>query len=165
MRKFFNYLIPILFIVYYGFYFYVKNTGADKGESAPDFEAVLIDGTPFKLSDLRGRYVLLDFWASWCLPCRRANPNLAKLQQKYGDKLSIVTIALEKRGEAWKRAAEMDGFTWKYQIVEHQKLVMLSDIARKYGVSEIPAKFLISPEGKLLEKMSFDEIDQFLSTK
>lgn len=156
-----SYIIPILIVVYFSFYFFVQNTGAEQGDIAPDFEAELIDGSSFKLSDLRGKYVVLEFWASWCGPCIRTNKNLVTLYSKYPDKFEVVTIALEKGGDRWKSASKRVGFNWKYQIVEKHKLVMLSEIARKYGVSEIPAKFLISPEGKLLKELSFEDMDTF----
>lgn len=162
MKKYLFYIIPLIFILYYGFYFFVENTGAEYGEMAPDFETELVDGSPFKLSNLRGGYVLLDFWGSWCGPCRAANPKLVSLQKEYPLKITIVTVALEKSGQNWKKAAELDGFTWKHQIVEFHNLVMLSDIARAYGAAEIPQKFLISPEGMLLPKMTFEEISEVL---
>lgn len=163
MNKFFKYALPILFVAFFGFKFIFQFFGANEGDLAPDFETELIDGTPFKLSDLRGGYVLLYFWGSWCGPCRSANPNLAVLNAEHRDKLTIVTVALEKGGDNWKRAAEKDGFNWTHQIVHENKFVMLSSVAQKYGVTDIPAKFLISPQGKLMPKMTFEEIDKMLS--
>ncbi|GAA4279108.1 TlpA family protein disulfide reductase [Aquimarina mytili] len=163
MKKLFQYIIFVIIIGGSVFYLFTKYSGVDEGEQAPDFEATLVDGTPFKLSDLEGGYVLLDFWGSWCPPCRKENPKLVKLHQKYSDRLTIVTIALEKDSLSWKKAVKKDGFLWKNQIVNQNRYVMLSSIARKYGVSEIPAKFLISPEGKLLGKLSFKEIDNLFS--
>lgn len=165
MNKFFKFVLPAIVLAYFGFQFYVKFSGAEEGDLAPDFEAELIDGTPFKLSELQGKYVLLDFWASWCGPCRMVTPNLAILHEKYSDKLTIVTVALEKSGDAWIHAAQQDGFTWKHQIVEINQFVLLNTIAQEYGVSEIPAKFLISSKGKLLPQMTFKEIDKFLLNK
>ena len=153
-----------MLILYYGMNFIIGGTGANRGEQAPDFETELIDGSSFKLSDLRGKYVLLDFWGSWCAPCRASNPNLVKLHNKYGNnKLTVVTVALEKSMAKANVGAEQDGFTWKHQIVEKHKLIMFSKIARLYGVSEIPAVFLIDPSGQLLEEMSFDDMDRLLS--
>ncbi len=162
MKRLFRFMILIIIGVS-AFYLFTKYAGVDEGEQAPDFEATLVDGTPFKLSNLQGKYVLLDFWGSWCPPCRRENPKLVQLHQKYSDRLTIVTIALEKDSLSWKKASKKDGFLWKNQIVNQNKYVLLSSIARKYGVSEIPAKFLISPEGKLLGKLSFEEIDNLFS--
>ncbi|MCK8524077.1 TlpA family protein disulfide reductase [Aquimarina sp. D1M17] len=164
MNKVFNYIIYAVLAMIIVTYVYIKFSGAGSGEDAPDFETTLVDGTPFKLSSLKGEYVLLDFWGSWCPPCRRENPKLAKLHQKYQDKLTIVTVALEKDSVSWKKAAEKDGFIWKNQIVHQNRFVLLSPIARAYGVSEIPAKFLISPEGKLIGKLpTIEDVDRLLS--
>ncbi len=163
MKKMFQYLviglIALLVLVYTG----VKYSNIVVGEKAPDFETTLIDGTRFRLSNLEGKYVLLDFWGSWCPPCRIENPQLVRLHSKYSDKLIIVTVALEKDNVSWKKVVEKDGFTWKNQIVNQNRYVILSPVARKYGVTSIPAKFLISPNGKLLGSPSFDEIDQMFS--
>jgi thiol-disulfide isomerase/thioredoxin len=161
-------LISISLIILAGIlasYLYVKASAASDGDEAPNFVAELVDGTKFQLTDLRGHYVLLNFWGSWCGPCRQDNPELVQLHEKFDDKLTIVTIALEKDGQAGKIEAVKDGFSWKHQIVEETSLVLLSSIARSYGVSEIPAKFLISPDGILLKQHSYKEIDQLLSKK
>ncbi|GAA4113843.1 hypothetical protein GCM10022393_13110 [Aquimarina addita] len=154
-----------MIIVFCLFYAYTSYNEVSRGEQAPNFKAELIDGTPFQLSDLQGKYVLLDFWGSWCPPCRKANPKLVALHQKYPDKLTIVTVALEKDSTSWRKAADKDGFTWKNQIVDQNKFVMLSSIARMYSVRGIPSKFLISPKGMLMEKYSFAQIDSVLSIK
>ncbi|MEW7281092.1 TlpA disulfide reductase family protein [Aquimarina sp. 2201CG1-2-11] len=163
MKKLFRYFIIIVILLVALFYFYVKFLGAKEGEQAPDFQTTLIDETSFKLSDLQGKYVLLDFWGSWCPPCRKENPKLVELHKKYANKLTIVTVALEKDSISWKKAAQKDGFVWKNQIVHQNKFVLLSPIARAYGVTEIPAKFLIDPNGKLKGKVSFTEIEKILS--
>lgn len=155
--------IPIILIVLYGIFFaYVKFSGANSGELAPDFEAELVDGSQFKLSSLRGKHVLLDFWGSWCQPCRIANPELVELHNRHSDKLYIVTVALEKDANAGIVVAKKDGFTWKHQIVEQSNLVLLSETARTYGVTSIPTKFVISPDGKMLGEMTFEQIDSLL---
>jgi thiol-disulfide isomerase/thioredoxin len=124
---------------------------------APEIEADLIDGTPFKLSELRGEYVVLDFWGSWCGPCLRDIPKLMELHQKYGDKVEFVTVAFEKNDKRWKALADKAGFTWKYQIVEKAAILLASPISR-----DIPAKFIITPEGKLISGMDFQQMDAYL---
>ena len=151
-------------LVVFGF-IYLKSKAANEGEEAPEIQAVLVDGSPFKLSDLRGEYVLLDFWGSWCGPCRAKSPHLIALHQKYKTKLSVVSVALEKDAKAAEVAAKRDGFTWKYRIVEESRFVMMSDVAQKYGVTEIPKMFLISPDGVLLGEKSLEEIEAILKSK
>ncbi|WP_299214787.1 TlpA disulfide reductase family protein [uncultured Aquimarina sp.] len=163
MKKILNYSILGAIILFGLFYSYTKWSAADEGDTAPDFEATLIDGTSFRLSNLKGAYVLLDFWGSWCAPCLKESPELVALHKKHSDKLTVVSIALEKDSKSWKKVVSKYGYTWKNQIVDQNRFVMLSEIARKYGVSEIPAKFLISPEGNLIGKYSFTQIDSLLS--
>lgn len=155
----------VLFIaalIVIGGFIYLKLSAADEGDPAPEINAVLADGTPFKLSDLKGSYVLLDFWGSWCGPCRVKSPQLIALHQKYKSKLEVVSVALEKEAKAAEIAAKNDGFTWKYRIVEESSFVMMSPTAQDYGVTEIPTMFLISPEGILLGKKSLEEVEEIL---
>ncbi|MDH7445256.1 TlpA family protein disulfide reductase [Aquimarina sp. 2201CG14-23] len=163
MKKILQYIFVSAIVLFGLFYVYTKWAAANEGDPAPDFETTLVDGTPFKLSNLQGKYVLLDFWGSWCPPCIKESPELVALHQKHADQLTIVTVALEKNKDSWKKVVSKYGYTWKNQIVSQNRFVMLSDIARKYGVSEIPAKFLISPEGNLIGNYSFEEIDRLLS--
>lgn len=151
-------------LVILGFIF-LQWRAADEGDEAPEIQAELHNGASFKLSDLRGSYVLLNFWGSWCGPCRAENPELVALHAKFGDQLKIVTIALEKEASRGWEVAKKDGFTWKHQIVEESSLVMLSSTAQKYGVTEIPSTFLISPDGILLGKKTFAEIEKMIETK
>ena len=157
-------LLIAVSLVIIGFIF-LQWRAADDGDEAPEIQAELLDGSNFKLSDLRGNYVLLNFWGSWCGPCRAENPELVALNAKFGDQLKIVTIALEKEANRGWEVAKKDGFTWKYQIVEESSLVMLSSTAQKYGVTEIPSTFLISPDGILLGRKSFGEIEKIIETK
>lgn len=147
--------------------------GAGDGDQAPEIKAELIDGSTYNLSDSKGHYVLLDFWGSWCGPCLRDSPQLVALSKKYENnkfdndsELHIVTVALEKSGDKWKRAAERLGFDWQRQIVHHHKVVMASPIANDYGVTDLPAKFLIGPDGNIITaKASFSEIDTYLAAR
>lgn len=163
MKKALRFTFVIIILSIIGYFGYIKFSAADEGDPAPDFEATLIDGSSFKLSDLNGDYVLLDFWASWCPPCRREAPILVETHAKYGDQLKIVSVALEKTGKNGKLAAEKYGFTWKHQIIEETAFVMLSGIAQKYGVSEIPTKFLISPKGRIIKEIhELSELEKYL---
>lgn len=137
------------------------NSGGSKN-LAPEIEAELIDGTPFKLSELRGEYVVLDFWGSWCGPCLRDIPRLMELYAKYGDRVVFVSVAFEKNDKRWKSVADKAGFSWKHQIVEEAKILLASPISRAYGVADIPAKFIVTPEGELISGMNFEQMDAYL---
>ncbi len=152
---------------------FLTNCSAPKhGSMAPDFETELIDGTEFKLSELKGNYVILEFWGSWCGPCRQESPKLVSLYNKYkevkfsdAENVFVVSIALEKSNDNWKVFAEKMGFNWKYQIVEQSKFVRFSKLAKKYNVTDIPATFLIGPKGELLPMRELHEMELFLAAK
>ncbi|MFK7786045.1 MAG: TlpA family protein disulfide reductase, partial [Crocinitomicaceae bacterium] len=141
---------------------YIKSKAADDGDPAPEIKTELVNGKQFKLSELKGDYVLLSFWGSWCGPCRVKAPALIAFHQKYKGRVKIVSVALEKEYAAGIAAAKKDGFTWEHQIVEESRFVMMSGTAQDYGVSEIPTMFLISPEGILLGKKSLQEIEEII---
>ena len=163
IRKIFSYLVTSIFVLFIGYFVYIKMTAAGTGDKAPNFKTVLVDGTKFQLTDLEGQYVLLDFWGSWCGPCRRENQDLVRFYHQHKDEITIVSIALEKNNDNWERAIKSDGLEWKHQIVEVGNFVFTSGIAKKYGVSSIPSKVLISPEGIILEAETFDEIAKIIS--
>ena len=116
------------------------------GDAAPDFEVTLQSGDKARLSDLRGRYVLLQFWGSWCGPCRAENPALAALYAQYHDRgFEVFSIGIEQRREAWERAIAADGMAWRYHAMEDQDFN--GGQARQYNITSIPTTFLLNPEG------------------
>ena len=106
-------------------------------------------------------YVLFDFWASWCPPCRAENPNLVKAYAKYKNKgLSIVSISLDNNVERWQSAYTNDGLSW-LQLIDRK--AWAGDGVVKFGIRLIPANFLISPEGKIIaHNLKGDDLEQFL---
>lgn len=128
----------------------------DRGEKAAEITGTLPDGSAFTLTSLQGKYILLDFWGSWCLPCRKAHPEMIALYAEFrsasfkdGSGFEIVSYGVERSSEAWKRAIEVDGLPWRYQF--HSSALFESHVVRDYNVKQLPTTFLISPEGLIIE--------------
>lgn len=116
-----------------------------KNKPAPEISLPDISGQTLSLSSFKGKVVLLDFWASWCMPCRKNNPNLVALYEKFkGEGFEIFGVSIDKKNEDWKLAIEKDGLTWK-QVVDNAGWNAQSTI--DYGVEGIPASFLIDQDG------------------
>lgn len=136
-------------------YFFYFNKGAKVGAQTPEVASKMIDGTDFKLSDLKGKKVYLVFWGSWCGPCRAELPHWVSFYNNKNDEnIEVVSIALEKRAGASQGVADAMGFSWKYQIEENSSFVATNGLARKYGVTDIPAAFLINEDGTLEKKIT-----------
>lgn len=121
------------------------------GTVVPDIEMKSPDGKTYKLSDLRGQVVLLDFWASWCGPCRRENPVVVAAYHKYKDKgFTIYSVSLDGDVNRWKNAITQDHLVWPYHVSDLKKWG--NTAAKKYKVSGIPASFLIDKNGVLIAK-------------
>jgi peroxiredoxin len=122
------------------------------GAMAPDFTQNDVNDHPVKLSDFKGKYVLLDFWASWCGPCRAENPNVVKAYNQYKDKnFTVLGVSLDKQNkkDAWMAAIQADGLTWT-QVSDLQ--FWNNAVARKYSIQAIPQNFLIDPNGRIIAK-------------
>ncbi|WBM74774.1 TlpA family protein disulfide reductase [Saprospira grandis] len=120
------------------------------GGLAPDFEVATPEGKMLKLSDLRGKVLLVDFWASWCGPCRRENPNVRKVYEKYKDQgFEILGVSLDNNRDRWLKAIEKDGLDW-YHVSDLKG--WSSAPAKLYGVRGIPFTLLLDAEGRVLAK-------------
>lgn len=120
------------------------------GMEAPDIRLPSPDGTTYALSDLKGKVVLLDFWASWCGPCRRENPNVVKVYDKYNDDgFEVFSVSLDRPNgkDRWIQAIKQDNLKWPYHVSDLQ--FWNSAPAQLYGVRSIPRTFLIDREGKI----------------
>jgi len=126
------------------------------GSMAPEFTAPNPDGEMIALKDIRGKVTIIDFWAAWCAPCRRENPNVVKVYEKYHEKgLEIIGVSLDgtprqkdAKGE-WLAAIEKDGLTW-HQV---SNLQYFNDpVAKQYNIQSIPATYILDADGKIIAK-------------
>ncbi|MFZ5552607.1 MAG: peroxiredoxin family protein [Bacteroidota bacterium] len=125
------------------------------GDEAPDIDLKSPSGKSIKLSSLRGKIVLLDFWASWCGPCRAENPNVVDAYNKYkkatfktAKGFEIYSVSLDTDKDKWKDAIKKDGLKWKYHVSDLKG--WNSSAGKLYGINSIPNNFLIGPDGKIL---------------
>lgn len=127
-----------------------KTSTFTPGMEAPDLVGNTPEGDSYALSKLRGKYVLVDFWASWCGPCRRENPNVVNMYKKYNNKgFEILGVSLDRDAGAWKKAIEQDGLTWRH--ISDLK-GWQSEHAKLYSVNSIPQTLLLDKEGKIIQR-------------
>lgn len=130
---------------------YLKNLeNVSIGKKAPGITQFDVDGNPYSLQNLKGKYVLIDFWASWCPPCREENPNLVSTYAEFKDKnFEILGVSFDKNFDSWKKAIKDDNLTWKHiSDLQHWN----NGAAGIYGVKAIPQNVLVDPNGIIIAR-------------
>ncbi len=160
-------LIPLIILGVWAAIKWYKTPAFSNGADVPEFVGYLPDRDSIRLSDFKGQLILLDFWGSWCGPCRAKNKELVNIYNKYKDvtfekesKFDIISIGIETNKERWLAAIEKDGLVWPNHVSDLNRLN--DHIALLYGVREIPTTYLLDGEhniiGVNLNEAQMDEI-------
>lgn len=118
------------------------------GTEAPDFTLAAPDGTSYSLSDFRGSYVVLDFWASWCPDCRKDIPEMKRLHDEYGKNIRFVSVSFDDKKDSWTRCIETNGMDWLH--LSELKKWKTTEVSRQYNIQWIPAMYIIDRQGRII---------------
>ena len=130
----------------------------------PDFTLPTLDGSTVTLYDVKAPVKILDFWASWCAPCRKENPNMVKTYEKFKDKgLVIIGISMDAREGDWKKAVETDGLTW-IQACDYKNTA--GEVARAYNITAIPRVLVLDKNNRVIaDGLTGEMLDEFLAKR
>jgi thiol-disulfide isomerase/thioredoxin len=133
------------------------------GSQAPEINLNNPEGVAVPLSSLKGKVVLIDFWASWCRPCRAENPNVVRLYKQYQPKgFEVYSVSLDRAKDAWVEAIAKDGLLWKNHVSDLG--YWQSSVVKQYNISGIPMTYLIDKDGKIIGKgLRGEELEKKLS--
>jgi len=167
-------MVGISLLIVLGYYVgraYFLKPGLVQGQKATEIVDKMPDGSEFALSELKGKYVLLDFWGTWCGPCIQSHPALVELYKRYhgqtftdGSDFEIVSVAVESHDRNWLAIIQRDQLSWPYHLLAVD--LFNSPVVSAYGVKQLPTKFLINPKGIIIGvDPSMGQIDKLLKER
>jgi len=164
-------LIPFIIFLVWGAIKIYRMPGQSKGAVAPDFVGYMADGDSLRLSDFKGQLVLLDFWGSWCGPCRQHNKEVVPLYKKYQglkfeeeSNFTVISVGIETNKNRWLAAIKKDKLEWPNHVSDINRLD--DHVALAYGIKEIPNTFLIDGMGKIIGvNLSIEKLEEILAKR
>lgn len=155
IKKYGIWVLLLGVIVYFFYTSRADSYGLQAGEPAPDFHFTALNGKEYNLDSFKGQYVLIDFWGSWCFPCRAANAKLRNMYHEiqankdYRNNFSLVSIAYEKDSTAWLNVIKQQQLFWPIHVMEKQ-IEGYHPVLNKFEVKAFPTNFLINPDGRIV---------------